>query len=181
MNMISKFLLGKKLEKSSLILKYLVLIFMAMYMGNRILILSLIILFNSCDNFQKKEEINCNSYSETIIYFKGFQDYKINKISVIDFKESTNNCDYINPEFDNTDESGLMRLSINSLTTQSLANGCMLIINDNQKYKITDIKSVRIEHTVGFIWAKKIWECKLKEYRLNDSLIKNCEGITIYK
>ena len=154
-----------------------------MFMENRIKILIItLILFYSCNTFQKQEEeVKCDIYTESAIYFKGFNNLKINKIAVIDCKDSTNNCDYIKPELDNTDDYNLMRLSINSLTNNSLVNGCEIIVNDNLKYKITNLKVITIEHNVGLFWDKKIYDCKLKEYKINDSLIKDCNVVTIYK
>ena len=76
-----------------------------MFMGNKVIILLLIATFVSCNR-----DSDCIAEENDNIYFEGFD--SINKISIEDLVDKTNNLEYINPELDST---GLKqkRLNIN--------------------------------------------------------------------
>lgn len=146
-----------------------------MFMGNKFIIGLLIVIFTSCN-----KHVDCKVEDIHQIHFKGFNNFKIKKISFEDLNNRTNNLEYLNPEFVNT-AFGIREFEINQLTSNSLTNGCIVTINDSLKYKITNIKMEEVYIEKKTMWNTKLYGCSLKEYRLNDSLIESHTDIIIYK
>ena len=150
-----------------------------MYMENRLLLLYFI-LFLGCNNHPKKDD-RCeytNTNSSSNILFNGFKKLKINKIVFQNFKDTFDKYEYNNPEFDfltNKERS----LRINSNTAKLIQDGCFIIIDNYLKYRITEIKSSRIERFGNF--GSVGFDCRLDSFKLNDSLIKDSRFLTIYK
>ncbi|KQO22829.1 hypothetical protein ASF10_10740 [Flavobacterium sp. Leaf82] len=142
--------------------------------GNKFMIL-LMIIFTGCN-----KNVECKEEGINEIYFKGFNILKIKKISFEDLKDSKNNLEYINPNFDSTDL-GIKEFKTNQLTSRFMVNGFIVTINDTIKYKISNIKMEEVYIEKKTMWNAKLYGCSLKEYELNDSLIQTHSDIVIYK
>lgn len=149
-----------------------------MYMENKIILL-LVLFLLSC-NKNSKSDIEYNQYLEKTIRLLNFENYRINKISFESLEKTKENINYNFLKFDTINKIDLY-LPIDSPSINLINKGCIIIINDKLKYKITDVKSAQIERISRIFWKKKIIEYKLKEYKLNDSLIDNLNTITIFK
>lgn len=127
--------------------------------------------------------VGCNRNSDCIaenldnIYFEGFD--KINKISIEDLVDKTNNLEYTNSKLVDTGFKE-KRLVINDPTTKLFQNGFIIKVDDTIKYKITDIKMGQVYIEKKTLWGTKIYQCTLQEYKINDSLI-NTYGMIILK
>jgi len=146
---------------------------MDMFMGNKIILLLVIAIFVSC-----KQDSDCIAEENDTIYFEGFD--SITKVSIEDLVNKTNNLEYINPEFETT-KNNAKKLIINDPTTNLFKNGFKIIINDSINYKITDIKLGQLDIEKKTMWGTKLYQCGLKEYRINDSLINTYGMIIIEK
>ncbi|MFH6948693.1 hypothetical protein ACHRV6_09395 [Flavobacterium sp. FlaQc-51] len=133
------------------------------------------IIFTGCN-----KNVECKEEGINEIYFKGFNILKIKKISFEDLKDSKNNLEYINPNFDSTDL-GIKEFKTNQLTSRFMVNGFIVTINDTIKYKISNIKMEEVYIEKKTMWNAKLYGCSLKEYELNDSLIQTHSDIVIYK
>jgi hypothetical protein len=145
-----------------------------MFMGNKVIMLLLMAIFLSCD-----KNAECKVEDIDGIYFVGFDNLRIKKISFKDLKDQTNKLEYLNPILDSVDVE-MKELKINKLTSNLIKNGFIITINERIKYKITNVEmeEIYIEKNTMF---GRIYGCCLKEYRLNDSLIESHTGIIIYK
>lgn len=141
-------------------------------MGNKIIMLLLIVIFTACDKHTdcKLEEIDS-------IYFEGFD--SINKISIEDLVDKTNNFEYLNPKLDSTNIKA-KRLEISSPSSKLFKNGFIIRVNDSMSYKITDVKMEEVYIEKNTMWGK-IYGCAIKEYKINDSLITTYGMIIIEK
>ncbi len=142
-----------------------------MYMGNKIFVLLFLLLIN-CNKHSEKANIDKNKYYENHIFFSGFENYKIDKITFEDINNEQLKVYYRNEMNDS-------HFKLDSISTNYINKGCYIVINDKLRYKITDVMSEEIERygnfgSVGFF-------IELEEYKLNDSLIKANQLITIYK
>lgn len=141
-------------------------------MGNKIIMLLLIVIFTACDKHTdcKLEEIDS-------IYFEGFD--SINKISIEDLVDKTNNFEYLNPKLESTNIKA-KRLEISSPSSNLFKNGFIIRVNDSMSYKITDVKMEEVYIEKNTMWGK-IYGCAIKEYKINDSLITTYGMIIIEK
>jgi hypothetical protein len=148
-------------------------------MGNKILILLLIL--GSCNRHPEKRNIDKNEYYAGQILLFGFEKYKIYKISFADVSNKQLKIDYKLPKFDSIHnyETVDLYFQLDTISTKFINKGCYIIINDKLKYKITNVKSGEIERYGNF--GSVGYDIYLKEYKLNDSLIKGQGHITIYK
>lgn len=146
---------------------------MDMFMGNKFVI-ALMVILAGCTN-----HIDCKVQDIDEIYFQGFNNLKIKKISFEDIKDHTNYLEYLNPKFDSTDF-GIKKIKINQLISNYIIKGFIVTINDSLKYKITNVKMEEVYIEKKTMWNTKLYGCSLKEYKLNDSLIETHSDIIIY-
>lgn len=153
---------------------------MASFMENKILII-LLIFFISCNRNSKSSDLEYEEYLENTIRLSSFDNYRVNKISFQEVNKLVNKVDYNSPTFDSIHnyKSTDLYFQLDTISTKFINKGCYIIINDSIKYKITDIKSGEIERFGN--WGTVGFEYVLKEYKLNDSIIKNLNIITIFK
>ncbi len=143
-----------------------------MFMGNKVILLLMLVVFFSCD-----KHTDCKIEEIDSVYFKGFNE--INKISIEDLIDKTNNLEFVKPELDSIDFK-TKSLVINYSTTELFKNGFKIRINDSISYKITDVKMEEIYKQKNTMWGK-IYGCTIKEYRVNDLLISSYGVIMIEK
>ena len=141
-------------------------------MGNKIMMLLLIVIFAACDKHTdcKVEEIDS-------IYFEGFD--SVNKISIEDLVDKTNNLEYLDPKLESTNIKA-KRLEISFPSSNLFKNGFIIRVNDSLSYKITDVKMEEVYIEKNTMWGK-IYGCAIKEYKINDSLITTYGMIIIEK
>lgn len=149
-----------------------------MYMENKILIFMLFI-FLSCNNTEKNK-VSCkleNTSMGNVVIFKNFSSINMGKVIFQDLILTKEKYVYLNPNFDDNGDDEI-RLEINRNVAALIEKGCMIIINDKLRYKISGVKVEKIQRST--MWNKKLF-CELQEYKVNDSIIKNNQYIVIYK
>lgn len=147
---------------------------MAMYMENRILVF-LVLIFMGCNDKDIERCDLANTPMGNYINFKGFN-RKIDKIIIKDLSFVNKSISYDNPNLEDNGD-GELSLKINTNTIPLVQKGCIIIINDSLKYKISGVKVGKVQKST--MWNKKIF-CELKEYKLNDSIISDNGYIIIY-
>lgn len=153
-------------------------------MENKVLYILCLGFFLGCNN-NPKEDFYCRLekvvYANQNIGFVGFNAIKIKKI---EFKK-LDNCsvkifeNQTLTEAISNDQDFEIYLSIKDTIVDLLQKDCFVIINNKFKYKISDVKTESIER-FG-MWGSIGFHCELKEYKLNDSLVKNIQYIKIFK
>ncbi|SIT26077.1 hypothetical protein SAMN05421786_1193 [Chryseobacterium ureilyticum] len=146
-----------------------------MFMENK-KILCLFLFFFAC---KEKNIEQCNLGDTPMgnyVFFIGFND-KIGKITFESLSSKNRSFSYQNPnlEYNGVKE---FRLKINTTTIDILQKDCVIIIDDSLKFKISGVKVNKVQRST--MWNKKLF-CELNEYKLNDSLIENHNGISVYR
>ncbi|MEJ5106996.1 hypothetical protein [Chryseobacterium sp. MYb328] len=139
-------------------------------------VLCLFLFFFACKE-KKNEQCNLGDIPMgSYVFFKGFND-KIDKITFESLSSKNRVFSYQNPnlEYNGVKE---FRLKINRATIDILQKDCVIIIDDSLKFKISGVKINKVQRST--MWNKKLF-CELNEYKLNDSLIENHDGIFVYK
>lgn len=146
-----------------------------MFMVNRLFIIVIVFLIG-CNQSSKHDASINKGYPENTILLSGFENYKIYRISFEELLEKKNEKKYNSPNFDtiSNDNSTDLYFQLDKFSAELISKGCYIIINDNLKYKITDVKSGEIERYGN--WGSVGYDYVLKEYKLDDSLISKTHG-----
>lgn len=150
-----------------------------MYMENRLFILFLFLLISCNKKGHISDKREYNEYYEGHILFLGFENLKIKQISFEEVNNMKDKIDYKSPNFDSIRNYKTIDLyfQLDSISTKLINNGCYITINEKLKYKITDVQSAEIERFGNF--GSVAYDIYLKQYKLNDSIIKTNRIINI--